>query len=107
MRALGTAVVWVQVLDELGAGGAERDGPGGGVAVGVALLQNGAGEVADWIFRVSFRSATRFGEAWRVLPPAPGRALGVADPVSVSYSGMAGRGPTGGRVTRRTGTTVT
>ena len=34
--ALGAAVVRVQVLDELGAGGAERDGPGGGVAVGVA-----------------------------------------------------------------------
>jgi len=34
--ALGSAVVRVQVLDELGAGLAERDGPGAGVAVGVA-----------------------------------------------------------------------
>ena len=34
--APGPAVVGVQVLDELGAGLAERDGPGGGVAVGVA-----------------------------------------------------------------------
>ena len=34
--ALGAAVVRVQVLDELGAGGAEREGPGAGVAVGVA-----------------------------------------------------------------------
>lgn len=34
--ALGAAVGGVQVLDEPGAGGAEGDGPGGGVAVGVA-----------------------------------------------------------------------
>jgi hypothetical protein len=34
--AAGSAVVRVQVLDELAAGGAHRDGPGGGVAVGVA-----------------------------------------------------------------------
>ena len=34
--AFGPAVVGVQVLDELGAGGSERDGPGSGVAVGVA-----------------------------------------------------------------------
>ncbi len=36
MGALGAAVVRVQVLDELRAGGAEREGPGVGVAVGVA-----------------------------------------------------------------------
>ena len=35
MRALGAAVVRVQVLDELRAGGAQRQGPGAGVAVGV------------------------------------------------------------------------
>jgi hypothetical protein len=34
--ALGAAVVRVQVLDELRAGLAEGEGPGGGVAVGVA-----------------------------------------------------------------------
>jgi hypothetical protein len=34
--ALGAAVVRVQVLHELGAGGAEGEGPGGRVAVGVA-----------------------------------------------------------------------
>ena len=34
--ALGAAVVRVQVLDELRAGGAERDRPGAGVAVRVA-----------------------------------------------------------------------
>src|ERR1022692_2327503 len=34
--ALGAAVVGVQVLNELRAGLAERDGPGCGVAVGVA-----------------------------------------------------------------------
>ena len=34
--ALGAAVVRVQVLDERGAGGAQRQGPGAGVAVGVA-----------------------------------------------------------------------
>ena len=34
--ALGAAVVRVQVLDELGAGGAQRQRPGAGVAVGVA-----------------------------------------------------------------------
>jgi hypothetical protein len=33
--AAGPAVIWVQVLDELGAGGAQRNGPGDGVAVGV------------------------------------------------------------------------
>ncbi len=33
--ALGAAVVRVEVLDEAGAGAAERDGPGSGVAVGV------------------------------------------------------------------------
>ena len=36
MGALGAAVVRVQVTDELGAGGAQRQGPGAGVAVGVA-----------------------------------------------------------------------
>src|SRR6266852_4488764 len=35
MGAAGPVVVRVQVLDELGAGGARRAGPGGGVAVGV------------------------------------------------------------------------
>ena len=34
--AFGAAVVGVEVLDEPGAGGPERDGPGAGVAVGVA-----------------------------------------------------------------------
>ena len=34
--ALGAAVVRVQVLDEMGAGGAQRQRPGAGVAVGVA-----------------------------------------------------------------------
>ena len=35
MGALGAAVVRVQVLDQPGAGGAEGQGPGAGVAVGV------------------------------------------------------------------------
>ena len=34
--ALGAPVMGMEVLDELRAGGAQRDGPGGGVAVGVA-----------------------------------------------------------------------
>ena len=34
--AAGAAVGWVQVLDQLGAGGAQRDRPGPGVAVGAA-----------------------------------------------------------------------
>jgi hypothetical protein len=48
--AFGAAVVRVEVLDEGGAGLAERDGPGAGVAVGVA----GAGEdvaETDAVFR--------------------------------------------------------
>jgi hypothetical protein len=36
VSALGSAVVRVQILDELGAGDPERDGPGACVAVGVA-----------------------------------------------------------------------
>jgi len=40
----GAAVVWVQVLDELCAGVAERDGPGGGVAVGVAGVADDVAE---------------------------------------------------------------
>jgi hypothetical protein len=36
MGAAGATVVWVQVLDELGACHPQRDGPGFGVAVGVA-----------------------------------------------------------------------
>ena len=36
MGALGAAVVRVQVLDELRAGGAQRESPGAGVAVRVA-----------------------------------------------------------------------
>jgi hypothetical protein len=38
MGALGAAVAGVQVLDELRAGGAQRQCPGIGVAVGVAGL---------------------------------------------------------------------
>ncbi len=34
--AFRPAVIGVEVLDELRSGGAQRDGPGGGVAVGVA-----------------------------------------------------------------------
>src|SRR5258708_14410589 len=60
-----------------------------------------AGEVADRERPVCPRGP-RPGplEAWRVLPPDPGLALAVADRVSVSLKGIAGRGPTGGRVTR-------
>src|SRR5260370_30851366 len=60
-----------------------------------------AGEVADRERPVCPRGP-RPGplEAWRVLPPDPGLALAVADRVSVSLQGIAGRGPTGGRVTR-------
>ena len=47
--AAGSAVVRVQVLDELGAGGAERDGPGAGVAVGVAGVGEDVAE-ADAVF---------------------------------------------------------
>ena len=38
--APGAAVVRVQVLDELGAGGAQRQRPGIGVAVGVAVIED-------------------------------------------------------------------
>src|SRR6266487_2080931 len=66
-----------------------------------ALPQNGAGEVADWIGAVCLPGIrNRLGEAWRVLPPAPGLALHAADRVSVSCARTAGRGPTGGRGTR-------
>jgi hypothetical protein len=44
MCALGAAVVRVRVLDELGAGVAERDGPGVGVAVGVARVVDDVAE---------------------------------------------------------------
>src|SRR5260370_29305313 len=55
--AFGPAVVRVQVLDELRAAGPERDGPGGGVAVGVT----GVGE------DVAQRDAlpVHLGKRWR------------------------------------------
>src|SRR5258708_2981113 len=65
------------------------------------FLRMVAGEVADR-GRPGCPRGPRPGplEAWRVLTPDPGLALAVADRVSVSLQGIAGRGPTGGRVTR-------
>jgi hypothetical protein len=42
--ALRAAVVGMEVLDEAGAGGPQRDGPGGGVAVGVAGIAEDVAE---------------------------------------------------------------
>ena len=60
--APGAAVVRVQVLDQLGASAPERDGPGFGVAVGVAgVVDDVAGGVPAWGMRSRTAASTRAG----------------------------------------------
>ena len=54
----------VRVADELGAGGAEREGPGAGVAVGLESARMSPSAMPSPGMRVSTRVKARTGPVW-------------------------------------------
>ena len=81
--ALGAAVVRVQVLDELGAGGAQRQCPGAGVAVGVAGIVEDVAERDPWPgIAVSTGTKARTGSCRHDETVARRASSGTAGPFS-------------------------
>ena len=82
--ALGAAVVGVQVLDELRAGGAQRQRPGAGVAVGVAGVGQDVAERDALAAGIAVSTGTRArAGSWRQDETVARRASsGTAGPCS-------------------------
>ena len=91
--ALGAAVVGVEVLDELRAGGAERDGPGGGVAVGVAgIVEDVAERDPGWPgIAVSTGAKARTGSCRHDDTVARRASSGTAGPVLLGHHDPGGQ----------------
>ena len=93
--ALGAAVMGMEVLDELGAGGPQRDGPGAGVAVRVAGV---AEDVAERDLLAGQRGQHGGEGADRVVPGRRQRGaageLGDGGPVLLGHHDPGRRGST-------------